>query len=82
MSDFSDEQFDNFFDSLIEFIESRGLEIGGGGNKDKFTGYISSNARYGSATDDDRTTLEEWLNNQDGVSNISVLPLSDVYYGN
>jgi hypothetical protein len=81
LSNFSDDQIDGFFDALVEFIDSRDLQIGGGGSKDKFGGYISSNSRYGSTTDEDRSALEAWLGNQSGISAVSVQPLSDVNHG-
>ena len=81
LSSFSEEQFNEFFDSLIDFIELRKLEIGGGGSKDRFSGYITAISRYGSVTEDDRSALEDWLSHQSGTSEISVKPLSDACYG-
>ena len=81
LSAFSEDQFDKFFDAIIEFIKPRGLEIGGGGSKDKFSGYVTSISRYDSATDDDRGALEAWLINYTGTSEVLIQPLSDAYHG-
>jgi uncharacterized protein len=81
LANFDESQFETFFDGLIAFIESRDLEIGGGGSKDNFNGYIAPNARYGKTTDEDRKALEDFLKTQEGVSDIKIEPLSDAYYG-
>ena len=80
LASFNDDQFDSFFDALAEFIHSKNLEITGGGTQDKFNAYVASGDRYGSATDEDRTAVETWLNEQDGVSDVAVEALSDANY--
>ncbi len=80
LADFDDNKFDDFFDALIEFIDSRNLEIAGGGTQDRFSAYIASGDRYGSATDEDRAALEAWLAEQPGISNVAVEALSDANY--
>lgn len=72
---------DGFFDGLIELIESRQLLIGGVGSDSEFSGYITSNQRYSSATDEDREALESWLRSIKGVEEIKVDPLCDAHYG-
>lgn len=79
--DASDETaLDAFFNGLLDLVESRNLQIGGGGNQENFEGYISSGDRYGSATEDDKKALEEWLAAQTNISNTVVEGLSDAYY--
>ena len=73
--------FNRFFDGLGELIESRNLLIEGGGSKDHFEGYVTSNARYESATEEDRNAVESWLTSQDSISDTVVEKLSDAYYG-
>jgi uncharacterized protein YggL (DUF469 family) len=79
----SDDQdkLDAFFDGLITLIESRDLSIGGGGNEDKFQGYIIGGGRYDSATEEDREAVLQWLESQEIVSDCSVDGLTDAYYG-
>ena len=72
--------FDAFFDTLIEFIESKELIIGGGGTQDKFEGFITSNVRYQSTTEDERQAVQEWLQAQNNISETSVGNLTDAYY--
>lgn len=72
---------DGFFDGLIEIIESRNLLIGGVGSETEFSGYITSNKRYDSATDDDRDALSAWFDTIKGIENIKVDPLCDAHYG-
>lgn len=81
LSEFSFEQVDAFFDALLEFVTARNLEVGCGGTKDAFSGHIASIERYGSATEEDRAALEEWLKQQSGISDIVIEQLSDLYYG-
>lgn len=77
----NDEQLDPFFDGLVELLNKRDLMISGGNNEDFFEAYLSSNDRYGSATEEDRTAVTEWLNAQKRISDVSVAELSDAYYG-
>jgi uncharacterized protein YggL (DUF469 family) len=77
----SDEQLDPFFDGLVELLNTRDLMISGGNNEDFFEAYLSSNDRYGSATEEDRTAVTEWLNAQKRISDVVVAELSDAYYG-
>lgn len=81
LSKLSKEQVEAFFDSLLLFIESRSLLVGGGGEQDKFSCYVLPNARYNSATEEDRTVVEQWLKSQEGTSDAVVEPLTDAYHG-
>ena len=77
----SEDQFDEFMDEAVSFIESRNLNIGGGGNLNSFGGFICSNERYGSATVEDIASVKEWLAKQSLVSNIEMGELVDAMYG-
>jgi len=72
---------DGFFDGLIQLIESRNLLIGGVGTETEFSGFITSNERYSSATDEDREALKSWFDSVKGLDNIKVEPLCDAHYG-
>ncbi|ROS05682.1 hypothetical protein EDC56_1228 [Sinobacterium caligoides] len=79
---FNDEAgYDAFFDGLIALIDGRELMISGGGNKSHFEGFVTSNQRYGSTSEDDRNAVQAWLTAQECVSDIKVGELTDVYYG-
>ncbi|OMH29199.1 hypothetical protein BGP75_20540 [Motiliproteus sp. MSK22-1] len=73
--------FNQFFDGLGELIEARNLLIEGGGSANHFEGYVMSNTRYESATEEDRKAIESWLTSQDSISDTVVDKLSDAYYG-
>jgi len=73
--------FDAFFTEFVEFVESRHLIMGGAGGAESFDIYISSYARYVSATEEDRTAFEAWLSDREFVIEANVAPLSDAYYG-
>ncbi len=74
-------EFDVLFDGLAELIDSRNLLVSGGGNEDGFEGYVIANQRYNSTTDEDRKTVESWLNAQSSISDVEVDELSDAHYG-
>jgi len=77
-----DEQtFDTFFADIIAFVDSRNLILGSAEGSQSFVIYVSSYARYSSATEDDRSAFEQWLAERDFLIDASVAPLSDAYYG-
>ena len=77
----SDEEFYEFFDQFIDFIEQRNLCMGGGGGPDTFSGFITSEARYGSATKDDQLAIEDWLKSKSFVTNVKIGELVDGMHG-
>jgi len=77
----SDELLDPFFDGLVELMNTRKLMIVGGTNEELFEAYLSSSDRYGSATEDDRKAVIEWLDGQTRITDVTVAELSDAYYG-
>lgn len=76
-----DEQLDPFFDGLVTLLTARNLMICGGNNEEYFEAYISSNDRYGSVTEEDRSALSDWLKTQKRISDVVIAELSDAYYG-
>jgi uncharacterized protein YggL (DUF469 family) len=77
----SSDDFDSLLSQLVDFVESRDLSMGGGGNTELFSAFICSDRRYGSATDEDRDSISAWLDKQEGISNITVSKLVDANYG-
>lgn len=77
----SEEEFYEFFDQFIDLIEQRNLCMGGGGGPDEFSGFITSEARYGSASNDDQKAVEAWLKSKSFVSNVKIGALVDGMYG-
>jgi uncharacterized protein YggL (DUF469 family) len=79
-ADFDENSFDAFLDEMVDFIESRSLVVEGGGGVDEFEAFISSNERYGSATEDDRSVISNWLEGQSVVQSLEVSDLVDANY--
>lgn len=73
-------EFDCLLDNFILFIESRELCMGGGGDIKSFNGFICSDHRYESASNDDRDAIKNWLDSNKTVTNIIVYPLVDANY--
>ncbi|GAA3934005.1 YggL family protein [Litoribacillus peritrichatus] len=76
----NEQELDQFFDGLLDLVESRNLQIGGGGNEGTFEGYVSSAKRYGSATEEDKSALTDWLAAQANVTDVNIEALTDAYY--
>ena len=73
-------ELDAFFSEFIDFIEAKDLHVSGGSDDVSFEGFITSMGRYESATEDDRTTVENWFSNRKNVSDVSVGELVDAAY--
>lgn len=77
----SSDEFDSLLNQLVDFIESRELSMGGGGNAELFSAFICSNHRYTSATNEDRDSIAAWLDKNETTTNITVSELVDANYG-
>ncbi len=66
--------------SILLSVESRNLIIGGGGGVDEFEAFVSSNERYGSASEDDRNAVSNWLEGRSVVQSVEVSDLVDANY--
>ncbi|WP_163132580.1 YggL family protein [Agarivorans sp. Alg241-V36] len=73
--------FDLFLDELVDVVEARGLIIGGGGSAKEFAAFVASQQRYGSATEEDRQAVEQWLSAQPRTSQVVIGKLIDANYG-
>ncbi len=81
VTDLSDEQFDNFMDAFIqEAIESNGFSFGGGGDKQKWKGFVTLD-HTGSATEEHKTKVSKWLESNPEVIAFKVGGLIDSWYG-
>lgn len=65
-----------FWVKLIQMIEANHLMIGGGENDF----FVATDSRR-TATETDRATIQNWLQQQPEVSNITISPLVDAWYG-
>lgn len=74
-------ELDAFFESLAAFIDSQDLLIWADGDAGQLSAYVTSNQRYGSASEDNRAAVQTWLQEQGSVSDAVVGELVDTYYG-
>lgn len=72
---------DPFLDEIADFVESRNLMIAGGGGIDAFDIFVFSSERYGSASEQDRHALSNWLEENALIKNVEVGDLVDANYG-
>ncbi len=78
----SDSDYQQFFDSFAALVDGRNLFVSIDGNESRLEGFVSSRARYESATEEDRGAIEEALNSHKIMSDVQVGNLVDAYYGN
>ncbi len=69
--------YDKLLDDFVEFLEGNDLIAGAGAGSSSFDGFIMSDFRYQSATDDDRKLVNKWLSEHPLISNISIGVLVD-----
>lgn len=74
-----DEALYQFFDRYDEFLDSLGIECGGGIG-DHFSVFVCHIGR-GTVTEVQRQAVIDWLGNQPEVANINAGPLRDAWYG-
>lgn len=77
LADQTDATYDAFIDELVEFVEGRNLMVFGGGSEDNFDAFVSSQQRYGSATEEDREATQAWLDANAKVKSAKVGELVD-----
>ena len=82
IDEMDESKVNDFFSELLSFLESNNMLFSGGGTKDNFGGYITSQQRYGSLTDADSEALKTWLSSNAGVTDVQLEDLSDAIYGN
>ncbi len=82
IDDMDETKVNDFFSELLAFLESNNMLFSGGGTKDNFGGYITSQQRYGSLTAADSEALKTWLSGNAGVTDVQLEDLTDAIYGN
>lgn len=60
---------------------AKDLNIGGGGSNDSFGGFVTSNKRYGSPSQEDADDILQWLKNHSSIEEATVGKLIDANYG-
>lgn len=73
-------QLDAFVERLISFVESRDLGFGGGVGPAKLDGFVSRFGR-GSATEDDRLAMADFLEGDTAIVRHDVGGLLDGWHG-
>ena len=79
-AELSEEAWFAFWDRMVDFVEARGLAFGGGGPLSDWCVFVARSGR-GSATDEDRAALREWLQKQPEVEEAALGDLVDANYG-
>lgn len=74
-----DQQSEALFDEFIDFIESQKLGFGGGGMGNQWDGFIEADRK--SVTEEQRTSVIEWLVKNDRITAYTVTPLMDGWNG-
>ena len=76
----AEEQLDEFLDSFLTMIEKNNLIFVGGGTRETFSGFVTPDERYASATESDKTLVSEWLAKVDLLDQHTVSDLVNAYY--
>ena len=80
LTEASEAQYELFFTSLEELVNTQELYISLDNDSETFEGSVTSSERYGSATEEDRVAIETLLNSNDIVSEVKVGDLVDAFY--
>ena len=80
LTEASDEQYELFFNSLEDLVNTEELYIGLDNNSESFEGSVTSAERYGSATEENRAAIEALLNSHAIVGEVKVGDLVDAFY--
>ncbi|MFT5085141.1 MAG: hypothetical protein ACI9Y1_003199 [Lentisphaeria bacterium] len=76
----SQADYDTFFDSFVDLIDSRDLFITIDAHLERFEGFVTTSERYGSTTEEDRTAVKQLLESSEVVSEIIVGELEDPFF--
>ena len=76
----TDTDYEQFFDSFADQVDALNLVVSLDGDNDRFTGFVTSGERYGSATEADRTAIAEALKAHVIISEVETGPLIDAFY--
>jgi uncharacterized protein len=79
-TDLASDNFEAFFERLVNAVDARDLAVGGGGSEQKFEAFVRHVAR-GSATEEDRAALATFLGGDAAIVGHAVGPLRDAWSG-
>lgn len=79
-SNFTETKFDKFTDEFIDEIEGNKLFFGGGGNNKTWTGFVTSQEKYNSPTDEQREKIKYRLENCPEIAESEVGNFIDAWY--
>ena len=80
LTEASEEQYEQFFNSLEALVNSEELYISLENDNESFQGSVTSAERYGNTTEENRAAVEALLNNNAIVSEVNVGVLVDAFY--
>ena len=66
---------------LLEAVEARGLQFGGGGGRGTWSGFATAGAKGATATEAHREAVRMWLERRPEVTVVRVGPLRDAHHG-
>lgn len=72
--------FHAFVDEFLEGIESRNLQFGGGGSRERLSGVVEASGRR-SPTSEDRLWVKEWLSAHPLVDSVTIGEFRDAWHG-
>ncbi len=76
-----DGSYDSFFTGLKSLVDARNLFIQFDHDNDQFIGFVTSAARYGNVTEDDKSALATAFDTQANISDVNIGELVDAFYG-
>jgi len=76
----SEDEYEQFFDSFADLVDSRNLFVSVDGDKDTLEGFVSSAGRYESATEDDKKAINDALASYKILSDVVIGELVDACY--
>jgi uncharacterized protein YggL (DUF469 family) len=80
LTEASESQYELFFNSLEELVNTEELYISLHNNSESFEGSVTSAERYGNTSEKDRAAIESLLNSHEIVSEVKVGALVDAFY--
>lgn len=79
--EFSEVNLDKFIDDFIDEIEKNKLSCGGGGDTEKYEGFVTSQDKYASPSERKAKIIKKWLSNRLEDKNLKVGELRDAWHG-
>lgn len=79
--DLSEEEFDKFLDDFIDEIERNDLLFGGGGNTKKWEGFVTSDKKYTSPTEEQKEEIKKWSESRNEVIKVTTGEFRDAWNG-